>query len=112
MWMMLQAEIADDYVIATGESHSVEEFLHVAAEYLNIDWRRYVVTDPRYLRPAEVDYLLGDPTKAKRALDWEHTMTFSELVRYMVDSDMQLAQQESTLRNAGLYGRIPAGIPS
>lgn len=89
MWMMLQQDEPDDYVIATGETHSVQEFVEEAFGYLDLDWRRYVVQDPRYYRPAEVDLLVGDPTKAKKKLGWEPTMTFRQLVRLMVDADME-----------------------
>ena len=94
MWLMLQAEDADDYVIATGETHSVKEFLDEAFGYLNLDWREYVDIDPRYYRPAEVDILLGDASKARRALGWEPEVTFKDLVRLMIDHDEGLARQE------------------
>jgi GDPmannose 4,6-dehydratase len=89
MWLMLQQEVADDYVVATGETHSVEEFVAEAFGYLDLDWKQYVVQDPRFYRPAEVDLLVGDPDKAKRVLDWEPTVGFRELVRMMVDADME-----------------------
>jgi GDPmannose 4,6-dehydratase len=89
MWLMLQQEVADDYVVATGETHSVEEFVAEAFGYLDLDWKQYVVQDPRFYRPAEVDLLVGDPSKAKRVLDWEPTVGFRELVRMMVDADME-----------------------
>ncbi len=88
MWLMLQQERPDDYVVATGETHSVQEFLEEAFGYAGLDWRRYVVQDPKYFRPAEVDLLLGDPTKAKTALGWQPKVSFRELVRAMVDADM------------------------
>ncbi len=94
MWLMLQQDVADDYVIATGETHSVQEFLEVAAAYLDLDWRAVVTQDPRHLRPAEVDLLLGDPSKAKRVLGWEPKVTFRGLVQMMCDADLALAQQE------------------
>jgi GDPmannose 4,6-dehydratase len=94
MWMMMQAEQPDDYVIATGETHSVREFLEEAFGYLGLDWEKYVEIDPRYFRPAEVDLLLGDPTKAKTILGWEPKVSFKELVKIMVDSDMKLAERE------------------
>ena len=94
MWLMMQAEEADDYVIATGETHSVREFLEEAFGYLGLDWEKYVEIDPRYFRPAEVDLLLGDPTKAKTVLGWEPKVSFKELVKVMVDSDMKLAERE------------------
>ncbi len=89
MWLMLQQEVPDDYVVATGETHSVEQFVEEAFSYLDLDWRQYVVQDPRFYRPAEVDLLVGDPSKAKRVLDWEPTVNFRQLVRMMVDADME-----------------------
>jgi GDPmannose 4,6-dehydratase len=89
MWLMLQQERPDDYVVATGETHSVQEFLEEAFGYAGLDWRRYVVQDPKYFRPAEVDLLLGDPSKARRALGWQPKVSFRELVRAMVDADME-----------------------
>jgi GDPmannose 4,6-dehydratase len=86
-WRMLQADGAGDYVLATGETHSVQEFLEEAFGYVGLDWRHYVQTDPRYLRPAEVDILIGDYSKAKAELGWEPTVRFPELVRMMVDAD-------------------------
>ena len=86
-WQMLQQEEPDDYVLATGESHSVQEFLEEAFTYAGLDWRDYVQTDPRYFRPAEVDVLTGDYAKAKATFGWEPTVRFLELVRMMVDAD-------------------------
>jgi GDPmannose 4,6-dehydratase len=86
-WRMLQQDEPDDYVLATGEAHSVQDFLEEAFTYGGLDWRDYVKTDPRYLRPAEVDVLMGDYSKAKEKLGWEPTVRFEELVRMMVDSD-------------------------
>ncbi|MET0650778.1 MAG: GDP-mannose 4,6-dehydratase [Pyrinomonadaceae bacterium] len=94
MWLMMQADEPDDYVIATGETHSVREFLEEAFGYLGLDWEKYVEIDPRYFRPAEVDLLLGDPTKARTILGWEPKVGFKELVKIMVDSDMKLAERE------------------
>lgn len=94
MWLMLQADEADDFVIATGENHSVREFLTEAFSYLDLDWQEFVETDPRYFRPAEVDLLLGDASKARRLIGWEPKVGFKELVHIMVDHDMQLAQLE------------------
>jgi GDPmannose 4,6-dehydratase len=88
MWLMLQQEQPDDYVIATGETYSIREFLTVAFEYVNLDWNDFVEFDPRYLRPAEVELLIGDPTKAKTKLGWEPSVTFTELVHLMVDTDL------------------------
>jgi len=94
MWMMLQQDAPEDYVIATGETHSVEDFLTEAFSHVDLDWRNYVELDPKYLRPAEVDLLIGDASKAKRELTWEPKTTFKELVRLMVDSDLSLASQK------------------
>jgi GDPmannose 4,6-dehydratase len=90
MWLMLQRDKPSDYVVATGETHSVEQFLDEAFGCVNLDWHDYVVQDPRFMRPAEVDLLVGDPTKAGRELGWEPTVTFPELVKMMVDADIKL----------------------
>ncbi len=89
MWLMLQQEAADDYVVATGETHSVQEFLEAAFARVDLDWRQYVQIDPRYFRPTEVDVLLGDAAKARRVLGWQPQVNFGELVRLMVDADLQ-----------------------
>ncbi|MDB9540151.1 GDP-mannose 4,6-dehydratase [Anabaenopsis tanganyikae CS-531] len=89
MWMMLQHDQPDDYVIATGETYSVRQFLQEAFSYVNLNWEDYVEFDQRYLRPAEVDLLIGDPTKAKQKLGWEPSVTFTELVALMVEADLQ-----------------------
>jgi len=94
MWLMLQQEEPDDYVVATGETHSVRELLEEAFSYVGLDWHKHVEIDPRYYRPAEVDVLIGDPTKAKRKLGWEAKIKFKDLVRVMVDADMETAEQE------------------
>ncbi|SDF88715.1 GDPmannose 4,6-dehydratase [Blastococcus aurantiacus] len=95
MWLMLQQEQADDYVVATGETHSIREFLEIAFAHVGIDdWQRLVTQDPRFLRPAEVDLLIGDPTKAREQLGWQPKVGFEDLVRMMVDSD--LAEQRKT----------------
>jgi GDPmannose 4,6-dehydratase len=101
MWMMLQQPSPDDYVIATGESHSVREFLDHAGEHCDVDWRKHVETDSRYFRPTEVDFLLGDSSKARAALGWKPRVTFQELVQQMMDHDLDLAKQEQTLTDAG-----------
>ena len=101
MWLMLQQDRPDDYVIATGETHSVREFLDEAFGCLDLDWREYVRQDPRYLRPSEVDLLLGDASKARRVLNWKPRVTFRELVRKMIDSDLELAHREKVLRDGG-----------
>jgi GDPmannose 4,6-dehydratase len=90
MWLMLQQEQPDDYVVATGETHSVREFLEESFSYAGLDWKKYVELDPRYLRPSEVDLLIGDASKAKRQLNWQPKVKFKELVRLMVDADVQL----------------------
>lgn len=89
MWLMLQQDKPDDYVIATGETHSVREFLEEAFNYVGMDYKKYVKYDKRYLRPAEVDVLIGDASKAKKKLGWEPKTTFKELVRIMVDADVE-----------------------
>jgi len=101
MWRMLQQDEPDDYVVATGKSYSVREFLEAAFGLLDLNWQNYVEIDPRYFRPAEVDYLLGDPSKANERLGWEPRVTFEELVRMMVEHDLELARQEKTLKEAG-----------
>ncbi len=90
-----------DYVVATGESWSVRQFLDIAAAHCGLEWYRYVETDARYLRPTEVNCLRGDATKARKELGWAPKVDFTRLVRMMVDHDMELARQESTLINAG-----------
>ncbi len=92
MWLMLQQDAPDDYVIATGETHSVQELCEVAFGYLDLDWRKYVVCDPEFFRPAEVDLLVGDASKAHARLGWEPSMSFEELIRLMVDADMKALQ--------------------
>ncbi|MGD0769411.1 MAG: GDP-mannose 4,6-dehydratase [Tepidisphaeraceae bacterium] len=97
MWLMLQQGAADDFVIATGQTHSVREFLDEVFGYLNLDWHQHVEVDPRYFRPAEVDALLGDAGKARRALGWAPKITFKELSRLMADADWKLAKRERIL---------------
>jgi GDPmannose 4,6-dehydratase len=89
MWLMLQQDAPDDYVVATGETHAISEFLDIAFNYVNLDWHDYVEFDARYLRPAEVELLIGDPTKAKQKLGWEPSVTFAELVYLMVEADLK-----------------------
>lgn len=89
MWMMLQADTPDDYVVATGETHSVRELVETAFERVGLDWQEYVVQDPRFMRPAEVDLLIGDPAKAREELGWEPEVGFKELVHMMVDADLE-----------------------
>lgn len=98
MWLMMQQEKPDDYVIATGETHSVKEFLNEAFSYLGMDWEKYVEIDPRYFRPTEVDELQGDYSKVKKILGWKPKTKFEEIVRIMVDSDMELARNEKYLK--------------
>ena len=102
MWLMLQQEKPDDYVVATGESHSVEEFVELAFSYLDLDWRKYVKIDPKLFRPAEVDHLVGDASKARRILGWQPTVSFPELVKMMVDSDLEFLKKQIQ------YGNIPS----
>jgi GDPmannose 4,6-dehydratase len=104
MWLMLQAEQPDDYVIATGETHSVRDLLDEAFGCLDLDWQQYVEIDPRYYRPAEVDLLQGDYSKAKRLLGWEPRIKFKDLVRLMVDHDLELAKQQ--LENTRIKGSV------
>lgn len=101
MWLMLQQDTPDDYVIATGETHSVREFVEEAFAYAGLPWKKYVSIDARYFRPTEVDFLLGDPAKARRKLNWRPKVKFKELVRMMVDADMAEVNRE-------LYGTIGA----
>ena len=89
MWLMLQVDKAEDYVIATGESHSVREFLDVVFGHLDLDWKKYVEIDPRYFRPAEVNELLGDMSKARRQLKWEPKVRFADLARMMIKADLE-----------------------
>ncbi|MCA1561331.1 MAG: GDP-mannose 4,6-dehydratase [Acidobacteria bacterium] len=103
MWLMLQQERADDYVIATGESHSVRELVEVAFGHVGMDWQTHVKLDPRFLRPAEVDHLIGDSAKARTGLGWTPVVDFQSLVRMMVDSD--LARLERTPRTPGVEAR-------
>ena len=96
MWLMLQQDTPEDFVVATGETHSVQEFLEEAFGHVDLDWHDYVVQDPRYMRPAEVDLLVGDATKAKRLLGWEPSVSFKELVRMMIDADLKTLQDGVT----------------
>jgi GDPmannose 4,6-dehydratase len=89
MWLMLQQETADDYVIATGEAHSVKELVQEAFGRVGLDWEKYVRIDPRFLRPAEVDHLIGDSSKARKVLGWTPSVDFRGLVHMMVDADVE-----------------------
>ncbi len=102
MWLMVQQDEPDDYVIATGRTHSIREFLDLAFKRVELDWHEYVEIDPRYLRPAEVDLLLGDASKARKALNWEPKVSFEELVAMMIDADWQLAKEEKLLVSNGM----------
>ena len=101
MWMMLQQEKPDDYVVATGKSHSVREFVELAFGELGLDWTKYVQIDPRYFRPTEVDFIQGDASKARTHLGWKPRVTFSELVKMMVTHDLELAKRERLLKVSG-----------
>ncbi|XP_009794637.1 GDP-mannose 4,6 dehydratase 1 [Nicotiana sylvestris] len=101
MWMMLQQEKPDDYVVATEESHTVEEFLEVAFGYVGLNWKDHVVIDKRYFRPTEVDNLKGDSSKARNVLGWKPRVGFEQLVKMMVDEDVELAKREKVLVDAG-----------
>jgi len=98
MWLMLQQDEPEDYVIATGETHSVREFVELAFDYLGLDWKKYVVVDPALYRPADVDLLVGDATKARTKLGWSPSVTFEQLVKIMVDADLELVKQEYGIR--------------
>jgi GDPmannose 4,6-dehydratase len=103
MWLMLQQEAPDDYVIGTGASHSVRELLEEAFSYAGLDWREYVEIDPRYFRPAEVECLIADSSKARKTLGWEPQVTFRELVHIMVDADLEAVG----LKAIGARQKIP-----
>jgi GDPmannose 4,6-dehydratase len=98
MWLMLQQDKPDDYVVATGETHTVREFLDEVFGSLDLDWHEYVEIDPRYFRPSEVDCLLGDAAKAKRVLKWQPKVTFRALAKMMADADMKLARNEKLIK--------------
>jgi GDPmannose 4,6-dehydratase len=104
MWLMLQQDQADDFVIATGESHSVKELVEVAFGHAGLDWQKYVTLDKRFLRPAEVDHLVGDPAKARAALGWKPEVDFAALVKMMVDAD--IARCSGTRKTEGAVGRV------
>jgi GDPmannose 4,6-dehydratase len=109
MWLMLQHSEPGDFVVASGESHSVREFLDEAASHCSgLDWTRHVEIDPRYYRPTEVDHLRGDFSKARKTLGWQPKTTFKELVKMMMEHDLELARQEKTLAAAG-HVVVPRG---
>jgi GDPmannose 4,6-dehydratase len=101
MWRMLQQERPDDFVVATGVSHSIQDLLDEAFGHVGLDWKEHVLFDERYVRPTEVDHLQGDASKARRVLGWEPKVGFEELVAMMVDDDLELARQERTLLDHG-----------
>ena len=103
MWLMLQQDQPDDYVVATGQTHSIREFLDLAFSHVGLSWEKYVEIDPRYFRPAEVDLLMGDARKARRQLGWEPKTQFADLVKLMVDADIQLLKdhREGRIRVTG-----------
>ncbi|MBI5865901.1 MAG: GDP-mannose 4,6-dehydratase [Planctomycetes bacterium] len=112
MWRMLQAEAPGDYVVATGVAYSVGEFCEEAFSAAGLNWRNHVRVDPRYLRPAEVQHLCGDATKARNELGWRPTVAFVDLVRMMVEHDTELAQQERTLQAAGHKVKPHTAVPA
>jgi len=97
MWLMLQQEQPDDYVVGTGETHSVQELCQIAFAHVGLDWRDYVIQDPRFMRPAEVDLLVSNPAKARAVLGWQPRVSFQELIRMMVDADVELLKAEHNL---------------
>ena len=109
MWRMLQQDRPDDYVVATGEAHTVREFVEAAFAYHGLDWRSHVTIEPRYFRPSEVDHLCGDSRKAREALGWTPRVGFDELVKMMCAHDLELARQEKTLRDAGHVAGVRQG---
>ena len=94
MWLMLQQDHPDDYVVATGETHSVKELVELAFAAVDLDWEQHVVIDERFLRPAEVDLLVGDPTKAEKTLGWHREVDFPALVQMMVEADLALVKSQ------------------
>jgi GDPmannose 4,6-dehydratase len=107
MWLMLQQDKPDDYVVATNETHSVKEFCQEAFGLLGLDWEKYVKYDQRYERPAEVELLIGDPAKARKQLGWEPKVKFKELVKIMVDHDLALAKRESQIASLPGFSKAP-----
>jgi GDPmannose 4,6-dehydratase len=111
MWLMLQQPKPDDYVIATGETHSVRELCEVAFGYLGLDWQNYIVTDPQFLRPAEVDQLVGDAGKAKRVLGWTPEVSFKELIHMMVDADLAALERKKYIDDGLANGSVQRKAP-
>ena len=101
MWQMLQQDEPADYVVATGEPHSVREFADLAFSYVGLEWEQYVKTDPQFLRPAEVDQLVGDSSRARKELGWEQEHSFRDLVEMMVDADLERLSQGAATGIAG-----------
>ena len=101
MWLMLQQDKPDDFVIATGETHSVKEFVEMVFNKLDLDYKKHVSIDKRYFRPTEVDALLGDASKARKILGWQPKVSFEKLIDMMIEADMDLAKKEKTLLDAG-----------
>jgi GDPmannose 4,6-dehydratase len=101
MWRILQQESPEDFVLATGEARSVREFVEAAFAHVELDWKQYVKHDPRYERPAEIDLLVGDASKAKKVLGWEPKVRFHDLVRLMVDADLELLSRETPRKHLG-----------
>jgi len=101
MWRMLQQDSGDDFVVATGETHTVREFAEAAFAHVDLDWKKYIKHDSRYERPAEVDFLIGDSAKAKKILGWEPKVRFKDLIRIMVDADMELLSRETSRKHLG-----------
>ncbi|NQU84792.1 MAG: GDP-mannose 4,6-dehydratase, partial [Mariniphaga sp.] len=99
MWLMLQQDEPDDYVISTGVSHSVRDLVQVVFDYVNLNWENYVVVDPKFIRPAEVKLLLGESSKARKILGWKSEISFEELVRMMVDKDLEKVKNNIHLSN-------------
>ena len=100
MWRMLQQDEPDDFVVGTGRTHRVEDFVRMAFEHVGLDWRQHVVMDPRFYRPAEVDLLMADASKARSRLGWEPRVSFEELVRRMVDADLERLAGRQPRRSA------------
>jgi GDPmannose 4,6-dehydratase len=106
MWLMLQQDIPDDFVIATGETHSIREMCEVAFSHVGLDWQEFVKQDPRFFRPAEVDLLIGDPSKAKQTLGWKLDVSFPQLIQMMVDSDLQHLKERGSMPNLAEFTTV------